>query len=108
MVPNAFRSRPHHTPGTDLPVVRSRRRIVTPAPFRAVVALVGAVALVLLSNDAGFGQTIDENLWVTNGTVYAVAHDGGTIYIGGNFTRVGPSTGGGAPLDAVSRRRFRR
>src|SRR6266516_1094374 len=32
----------------------------------------------------------------------AVVRDGGTIYIGGEFTQVGPATGGGVPLDAAS------
>jgi len=39
--------------------------------------------------------------YATNGTVYAVAvGPDGTTYIGGNFTQVGPATGGWAPIDA--------
>ncbi len=64
--------------------------------------LIVAAACALLSSGVGFAQTIDENLWVTNGPVYSVVRDGGTIYIGGAFTRVGPVTGGGVPLDGAS------
>jgi hypothetical protein len=61
-----------------------------------------AALCVLLSNGAAFAQAIDENLWVTNGTISTVVRDGGTIYVGGNFTYVGPATGGGVPLGAAS------
>ncbi|GIW09961.1 MAG: hypothetical protein KatS3mg061_1018 [Dehalococcoidia bacterium] len=38
--------------------------------------------------------------WMTNGTVYAVARAGSTIYLGGSFSRVGPPTGSLVELDA--------
>ena len=42
--------------------------------------------------------------WVTNGTVYAIAHDdaSGLTYIGGDFTEVRPSNTSGAPIYASS------
>jgi len=40
-----------------------------------------------------------EETWVTNGPVYAIARTTDTVYIGGNFTHVGPFTGCGTPLD---------
>jgi hypothetical protein len=43
-----------------------------------------------------------EGLYVTNGSVEAAAVSGNTLYIGGNFSRVGPATGGAVPIDASS------
>jgi hypothetical protein len=68
----------------------------------ALVTLGLAVACLLSSAGAGYAQAIDGNLWITDGQVRAVARAGGTIYVGGAFTRVGPATGGGAALDAAS------
>jgi hypothetical protein len=42
------------------------------------------------------------DLWGTDGPVDAIAVAGNTIYIGGSFSLVGPSTGGGVALDAES------
>ena len=49
---------------------------------------------------AGLAQTVDTTLWVANGPVSSVVRDGRTIYIGGQFTQVGPPTGGGAAINA--------
>ena len=40
--------------------------------------------------------------WVTNGPVYAIATTPSTTYIGGQFTYVGPNTGGAAVLDRTT------
>lgn len=42
--------------------------------------------------------------WVTNGRVVssALSSDGNTIYIAGDFTRVGPRSGGGVPVETSS------
>src|SRR2546426_1092226 len=61
-----------------------------------------AWALVLSATTEAVAQTVDQNLWVTNGWVYAVAATETTTYIGGYFTRVGPRTGGAVPINAVS------
>jgi putative pyrroloquinoline-quinone binding quinoprotein len=58
------------------------------------------VALLLSSPGVGLAQTVDTTLWVTNAPVNAIVVDGSTIYIGGNFTLVGPVTGGGGAIDA--------
>ena len=44
-------------------------------------------------------QTVDENLWATNGPVDAIVRSDNTIFVGGGFTRVGPATGCGAAID---------
>ena len=40
--------------------------------------------------------------YVTNGTVDALARDGGTLFLGGAFSRIGPPTGGGVALDPAT------
>ena len=53
--------------------------------------------------DGALSSTPDQQPWVTNDTVYAIATGpDGITYIGGGFTYVGPNTGGGAALDATS------
>ena len=47
-------------------------------------------------------STPREETWVTNGTVNAIVQTSDTLYIGGSFTYVGPSTGNGVPIDASS------
>ena len=48
-------------------------------------------------------STPDQQVWVTNGTVSAIATaPDGTTYIGGGFTYVGPNTGAAAALDPTS------
>src|SRR6266545_3719960 len=88
-------------PGGDISGAPCSRRTVARASLRALAGLV-AVSACALSSGAGFAQTIDQSLWVTNGAVYSVIRDAGTIYIGGEFTQVGPATGAGVPIDAAS------
>jgi hypothetical protein len=38
-------------------------------------------------------SSVADNDWVTNGPVYAMARSGNTIYLGGNFSQIGPRTG---------------
>jgi hypothetical protein len=48
-------------------------------------------------------STPDQQVWVTNGSVNAIATaPDGTTYIGGSFTYVGPMTGSAAALNATS------
>jgi trimeric autotransporter adhesin len=47
-------------------------------------------------------QTVDTNTWITSGDVYAMARVGDTLYVGGNFLRVGPSTGSFVPVDSLT------
>ena len=67
---------------------------------------IAAIALLLVATAwlpaVALAQSVDEKLWTTNGLVNAVVRSGDKIYLGGAFSQVGPSTGGGAPLDASS------
>lgn len=47
-------------------------------------------------------EVLDDHLWITNKRVQAMARVGDTLYIGGNFTYVGPPIGPGASFDAVA------
>jgi hypothetical protein len=49
-------------------------------------------------------STPREETWVTNGKVSAIVRTANTVYIGGEFTYVGPCTGYGVPLDATTGR----
>jgi hypothetical protein len=52
---------------------------------------------------SALSSTPDQQVWVPNGTVSAIATaPDGTTYIGGGFTYIGPNTGDGALLDATS------
>ena len=46
-----------------------------------------------------FGQNLYNNFPVTNGAVNAIVQSGNNIYIGGQFTSVGPNTGRGTVID---------
>ncbi len=70
------------------------------------VDLVLAVSVLLLCALLGtsHSQTVDSTLWGVGPSdkVFTVARAGNTIYIGGNFATIGPSSGGGVPLDMTT------
>jgi hypothetical protein len=47
-------------------------------------------------------DVFDDHLWISNKRVQAMERVGDTLYIGGNFTYVGPATGPGASFDAAA------
>src|SRR6185503_1397336 len=49
-----------------------------------------------------FAQPIRDDLWVTNGYVYSSTVLGNTLYIGGDFNRIGPPTGGFMPTHSTT------
>ena len=67
----------------------------------SLATLLGAPAAT--GADVPMSSAPDAAPWVTDGTVRAISTAAdGTTYIGGQFTYVGPRTGGGAALDASS------
>ena len=59
------------------------------------------LSMMLLGASAASAQVLRDDLWVTNGGVYASTVVGNTLYLGGSFSRVGPATGGLMPLHFV-------
>lgn len=60
------------------------------------------LALMMFWGSAASAQVLRDDLWVTNGGVYASTVVGNTLYLGGNFSRVGPATGGLMPVHAAT------
>lgn len=84
-----------------LPTVpRAPATTVHPGRRRAVAA--GALLAMLLATGGAHAQVVREDLPIANGTVNAIAVDGSTMYLGGSFSAVGPTTGSGVPIDAFT------
>ena len=106
MVARSFRSRivslavPGQVPSTS---VRKRSPGQVGARRRPKAArwAVTVLALWLLAAAAS-AQTIRDDFYSTNGTVNALVRSGNTLYLGGSFSAVGPPTGAGVPIDAVT------
>ena len=58
--------------------------------------------LAFLCSSASAQTQVRGDLWVTNGKVNAIETLGNSVYIGGTFTQVGPSTGTAAAIDALT------
>jgi putative cell wall-binding protein len=71
--------------------------------FATVLAIAAAVA-VQPQPAPSSAHPVDEDLeaWTTDNRVEAIVTEGDTIYIGGQFTKVGPYTGRGVPVDTAS------
>ena len=74
---------------------RELREALIPVLWRAAIAWTCCMT-------AAHAQVTRQDLYVTNGPVYATAISGNTLYVGGRFTHVGPATGGGVPLDVTT------
>ena len=86
---------PYPTAGAQR-VVLVARRLAGLAGFTCVLWATSACA-----------QIVDTTLWATDGAVCAVVPAGDRVFIGGEFSRVGPTTGGGAAIDASTGRLVR-
>ncbi len=72
-----------------------------------VLALLASACTVPVAAEAVLPQPpparpLPNPAFVTNDDVNALARNGDTIFLGGNFTRIGPPTGGGVVLDPAS------
>src|SRR5262245_61524311 len=88
----AVRPRPILSPTAGL---RPHRR----GALAAALLLTSAASLTAIPTARA--QAILPNYVVTNGQVFAEALSGGTLYFGGLFSRIGPASGGGVPVDAA-------
>lgn len=72
-------------------------------PVRLTLRAVGACLASLLCGSASTqAQTIRTDLWTTNGTVRTAVVSNNRLYIGGDFTYVGPETGSTVQIDPVT------
>ena len=77
----------------------ARQRVASSLANRLLASAAGVLILAFGAGRA-CAQAADSTLWITDGSVLAIARDPSTIYLGGLFTRVGPATGGGVSLNA--------
>src|SRR5262245_21574945 len=66
------------------------------------VVFLSVLALLAFGHTPAEAQTAREDLWMTNGTVNAAVVHGNLLYIGGDFTYVGPLTARGVPIDVAT------
>lgn len=69
-----------------------------------LAAVVTCLAVLSISSISGraSAQQLDSAFWVVDGAVNSTALLGDTLYVGGHFRKVGPSTGSFAELDPVT------
>lgn len=61
-----------------------------------------AALLLLFVSPTVRAQELDTRLWGVNGPVRSMARSGQTLYLAGDFSAIGPSTGGGVAIDRGS------
>jgi trimeric autotransporter adhesin len=85
----------------DSPAGR-RRQLRRSIPAAGVALLSSLVLLALAGPALAAPSSMSDTTYVTNGTVNAITRSGNTIYLGGQFSVVGPRTGPFASLNATS------
>ena len=77
---------------------------MTKLMIRFALALLMAlpIDLQLSISPASAQQPVQDNLWITNENVRTSVIAGNTLYLGGDFTHVGPATGHAVSIDAAS------
>ncbi len=78
---------------TALPAPKQRRSITLVHLMLVLLVIAGLVSWPVPATAATPQPEIRTDTWVTNGTVSTVVQSGNTIYLGGDFTYVGPTTG---------------
>jgi trimeric autotransporter adhesin len=86
---------------TKIIIVKSNKTKIL-ADISVFHILVIAMMFIISEFNSTHCQILNEALWVPNSTVFTTFRSGNTIYIGGAFTVVGPSTGHGAAIDIIS------
>ena len=69
--------------------------------WRAILALLVFMGTLSLMGPAT-AETRPDDMWVTDGTVYDFAFADGKVFIAGDFSLVGPNTGGGTLVDTAA------
>src|SRR5262245_52411449 len=67
--------------------------------MRSHIAALVATSI-LFASAPSHAQSVRQDLWGTDGPVNVACASGNILYIGGNFTQVGPVSGPGAPISA--------
>jgi hypothetical protein len=86
--------------GRPRPFQARRPRLATLGPALLPTLI---VALLACPSSRVAAQGLDARYWVTDGRVKVIAPWGNTVYVGGDFTYLGPNTGGLAGLDEHGR-----
>ncbi len=68
-------------------------------PTAIGVRLSAELLLLALFVGAAHAQVVQPKFWGTDGTVRSIARTRDVVYLAGNFSLVGPNSGGGVPLD---------
>ena len=72
------------------------------ASWMAAIVMCLAIATWTPAHAISISENVRPDFFTTDGAVYAAVRSGNTLYIGGSFSAVGPSSGGFIPVDAAT------